>query len=198
MNREEKKRFVDNLGSVFAGEGVVVVVGYKGMTVENMQDLRQQLSQVEGKLKVVKNKLAHRASADTSVALVQDLFKGQTAVSYSPDYVGVPKVLVAFAKSNENLVILGGVLNGEVLDVGALQRLAKTPSLDVLRGTIVGILQAPAQKLASLLKAPARAVAAVLAAQGAKPTDTPAASAAPDAPAASDAPDVQADKDKDE
>jgi large subunit ribosomal protein L10 len=96
------------------------------------------------------------------------MFKGPTAIAYSKDPVAAAKVISAFAKNNEKLTIVGGSLSGEALDVAGVQALATLPSLDALRGKIIGLLQAPATKIAGVLVAPAGQVARVFAAYGAK------------------------------
>src|SRR4029079_7791051 len=96
------------------------------------------------------------------------LFKGPTAIAYSKDPVAAAKVVSTFAKSNEKLTIVGGALGENTLDVAGVQALASLPSLDALRATIIGLLQAPATQVARVLQAPAGQVARVLGAYGAK------------------------------
>jgi large subunit ribosomal protein L10 len=164
MDRVQKAESVKELNGLFAEAGAVVVAHYAGMTVAQMSDLRSRMRAAGASFKVAKNRLAKRALEGTPAAGVADLFTGPTGIAYSADPVAAPKVLVAYAKENDKLVILGGAALGSVLDVQGVRTLAELPSLDQLRGKIIGLLQAPATKVAGVLQAPAGQLARVLSA----------------------------------
>ena len=164
MDRVQKAESVKELNGLFAEAGAVVVAHYAGMTVAQMSDLRSRMRAAGASFKVAKNRLAKRALEGTPAAGIADLFTGPTGIAYSADPVAAPKVLVAYAKENDKLVILGGAAVGSVLDVQGIKTLAELPSLDQLRGKIIGLLQAPATKVAGVLQAPAGQLARVLSA----------------------------------
>jgi large subunit ribosomal protein L10 len=164
MDRNQKTQSVTELNGLFAEAGAVVVAHYSGLSVAEMNDLRTRMRDAGASFKVAKNRLAMRALEGTPVAGISDLFSGPTGIGYSDDPVSAPKVLVAFAKENENLVILGGAAVGSILDLEGVKTLAALPSLDELRGKIVGLIQAPATKIAGVLQAPAGQLARVLSA----------------------------------
>lgn len=168
MERAQKKELVSSLNTVFKDAGVIVVAHYAGLTVAEMTDLRRQMKAADGQVKVAKNKLVKIALEGTEASGIADLFSGPTVIAYSSDPVAAPRVAVNFAKANENLVILGGTMGANVLDPAGIKSLASLPSLDELRGKLVGLVQAPATKIAGVLQAPAGQLARVMAAYGAK------------------------------
>lgn len=165
MLRAEKAQVIDELSTVFGEAGVVVITHYKGLTVAELSDLRVRSRAVGATFRVTKNKLAQRALDGTSFASVSGLFKGPTAVAFSKDPTSAPKVVAEFAKKNEKLQIVGGGLAGTLLDAASVRALAELPSLDELRGKLIGLLNAPASRLVGLLQAPGGQVARVLAAR---------------------------------
>jgi large subunit ribosomal protein L10 len=168
VDRAEKKESIAELAEVFKTSNVVVVAHYSGLSVAQMQTLRQQMKQAGARVKVAKNRLAKIALKDTDVAVISDLLKGPTVIAYSGDPVAAPKVAVDFAKANEQLVILGGAMGKTALDPNGVKALASLPSLDELRAKIVGLIQAPATKIAQLANAPAAKVARVVQAYASK------------------------------
>ena len=166
MNRTEKQDAISQYNGMFNDSGSVVVCHYQGLTVKALNDLRSRLRAEGGKFTVTKNTLAKLASKDTDYAGLTDLFVGQTGIVYSQDAVAAAKVAYNFAKDNENLVILGGGLGAKVLDKDGVEALAKLPSLDEVRGSLVGLIQAPATKIARVLQAPAQAMVGVTQAYG--------------------------------
>jgi large subunit ribosomal protein L10 len=161
VDRAEKKEFVATLHDVFNKTSVVVVAHYSGLTVAQMQNLRKQMRAAGATVKVAKNRLAKIALEGTDVASIGSLMSGPTLIAYSDDPVAAPKVAVAFAKESDKFVILGGAMGKTALDLKGVQSLATMPSLDELRGKIVGLIQAPATKLAQLSTAPAAKLARV-------------------------------------
>lgn len=168
MDRAQKRQLVSTLNEAWKDSGVMVVAHYKGMTVAQMTEFRKQMKEAGGAVKVAKNRLAKLALADTQSQGLTDLLEGQTCIAYSPDPVSAAKVSVKYARENDKLVILGGAMGQTVMDVNAVRALADLPSLDELRAKLIGLVQAPATKIARILKEPAGMLARVLQAQGAK------------------------------
>jgi large subunit ribosomal protein L10 len=169
VNRTEKAESVASLKEVFNASKVVVVAHYSGLTVAQLQTLRRQMKQAGAHVKVAKNRLAKIALDGSDAASIAPLLKGPTLIAYSTaDPVAAPKVATDFAKANEQFVILGGAMGKTALDVNGVKQLASLPSLDELRGKIVGLIQAPATKLAQLANAPAAKVARVIQAHASK------------------------------
>ncbi len=162
MDRAEKERMVKHLGDVFERSGVVVLAHYSGLSVEDMTVLRQRLRASGANMKVVKNRLARLALKGKAGEGASELFRGPVAIAFSEDPVSAPKGIVDFARENEQLVPLGGFMGADVLDEKGINTLASLPSLDELRGKLVGLLQAPASKLARVTQAPAGQVARVV------------------------------------
>jgi large subunit ribosomal protein L10 len=166
VDRAKKRELVTTLNEEWKDSGVVVVAHYKGMTVAQMTDFRKRMKEAGGAVKVAKNKLAKLALKDTEVETISDLLKGQTCVAYSEDPVSAARVSVKYAKENDKLVILGGAMGKTKLDGAGVQALADLPSLDELRAKLVGLIQAPASKIARIVKEPGGQLARVLAAKG--------------------------------
>ena len=167
MDRQQKADLVAELKNVFAETGVVVVTRNNGLTVDQSSDLRNQMRDAGAQFKVAKNRLALIALEDSQYQPIGDLLKGPTALATSSDPVAAAKVAVEFAKGNEKFEILGGAMGETVLDVNGIKALAELPSLDELRGKIVGLIQAPATKIAQISKEPASLIARVLSAKAA-------------------------------
>ena len=168
MERAEKREVVTALHDVFAKTGVVVVAHYAGLTVADMTRLRSDMRSAGGQVKVAKNRLVKLALEGTDAKGIADLLKGPTCVAFSADPVAAPKIAVKFAKANEKFVILGGAMGTTVLDARGVNSLADLPSLDELRGTLIGLLQAPASKIARTLNEPGAQLARVIGAYGNK------------------------------
>lgn len=168
MDRAQKAEFVSSLHDVFSEASVVVVTHYSGLNVSEMTDLRNQMREAGANFRVTKNRLTRLALDGTDCNGISDLFSGPTAIGYSDDPVAAPRVLAKYAKDNDKLVIVGGTMGTTVLDQTGVKALAELPSLDELRGKLVGLLQAPAQKLAAVTQAPAGQLARVFSAYGGK------------------------------
>ena len=168
VDRAAKRELVATLNDVFRSTSVVVVAHYKGLTVADMQKLRAQMKQAGATVKVAKNRLAKIALDGTDVASIRDLMRGPTLIAYSSDPVAAPKVAVDFAKGNDKLVILGGAMGTTSLDPNGVRALATMPSLDELRGKLVGLIQAPATKIARTINEPGAQLARVFGAYAAK------------------------------
>lgn len=168
MERAEKREVVTALHDVFAKTGVVVVAHYAGLTVAQMTRLRSDMRDAGGQVKVAKNRLVKLALEGTDAKGIADLLKGPTCLAYSADPVAAPKVAVKFAKGNEKFVILGGAMGAAVLDAKGVNALADLPSLDELRGKLIGLIQAPASKIARTINEPGAQLARVFGAYGNK------------------------------
>lgn len=162
MNREEKAVMIGELKGVFDNASAVVVTHYKGLTVAEMTDLRGQIRNGGASYKVTKNRLAKIALEGTSYTGLADSFTGTTAISYSDDPVAAAKAVVDYAKKNDKLVIVQGSMAGQVLDANGVKALAELPSLDELRSKLIGLVLAPATKVAQVTQAPASKLARVL------------------------------------
>lgn len=168
LDRAAKSEMVTALGEVFKTTKVVVVAHYSGLTVAQMQTLRRQMKQAGASVKVAKNRLAKIALEGSDVASIAPLLKGPALIAFSGDPVAAPKVAVDFAKTHERFVILGGAMGTTALDPNGVKALAALPSLDELRAKLLGLLQAPATKIAQVVNAPAAKVARVVQAYASK------------------------------
>lgn len=168
MDRAGKEELVAQYGGIFENAGVIVVAHYSGLSVPQMDDLRNQMAEVGGTVKVTKNRLVKLALAGTENESVSEYFTGPTAIAYSDDPVAAPKIAAKFAKENDNLVILGGVMGSTALDAASVKNLASLPSLDELRGQLVGLINSPATKVAGVLQAPAGQLARIMGAKAAQ------------------------------
>jgi large subunit ribosomal protein L10 len=142
------------------------------MTVAQMTDFRKRMKEAGGSVKVAKNKLARLAVKDTDIEAISDLLTGQTCVAYSDDPVSAARISVKYSKENDKLVILGGAMGTTRLDSSGVLALAALPSLDELRGMPIGLLQAPASKIARVLNEPGAMLARVVAAKGAQEAES--------------------------
>jgi large subunit ribosomal protein L10 len=175
VERAAKSEQIAALGEVFKTTKVVVVAHYSGLTVSQMQTLRRRMKQSGATVKVAKNRLAKIALEGSDVASIAALLKGPALIAYSGDPVAAPKAAVEFAKTHEQFVILGGAMGKTSLDPNGIKALAALPSLDELRGKIVGLIVAPATKIAQVVNAPAAKLARVVQAYSAKSGDSAAA-----------------------
>ncbi|MBL6777170.1 MAG: 50S ribosomal protein L10 [Alphaproteobacteria bacterium] len=162
MNRNEKAELIETLQSTLSEATAVVVTHQTGLTVAESSDLRGRMREAGAGFKVTKNRLTKIALQGTKYEDITDLFTGPTAMGTSADPVSAAKTLVAFAKENDKLTIVGGSLDGKVLDKAGVEALATLPSLDELRATLVGLLNAPATKVARVAQAPAAKLARVI------------------------------------
>ena len=168
MNRDEKKALVVELSAAFAKYSLVVVTAPKGLTVAETEELRKAARKANVAFKVAKNRLARLALDGSEFKRLEPLMKGPTALASGSDPVAVAKVVAEFAAKNDKLAILGAVMDGRLLTADAVKSLATLPSLDELRGRLVGLLQAPATRLVTVLNAPAEQLVRVFSAYGKK------------------------------
>jgi large subunit ribosomal protein L10 len=168
VDRLQKQKLVDSLHDTLKQTELVVVTQQVGMTVAEVTLLRRQMRAAGASFKVTKNRLARRALEGTKFAQLSPLFKGPTAVAYSTDPVAAAKVAVNYANANEKLTIVGGAMGETLLDPAGVKALATLPSLNELRGRLVGLLQTPATRVAQVLQAPAGQLARVMGAYARK------------------------------
>jgi len=168
MDRSQKADLVDELKSVFSETSVVVVTRNLGLTVAQSTDLRLKMRDAGAQFKVAKNRLALIALDGSRYQPIGDLLKGPTALATSIDPVAAAKVAVDFAKTNDKFEIVGGAMGDTVLDLNGIKALAALPSLDELRGTLIGLIQAPATKIARTVAEPGAQLARVFGAYAAR------------------------------
>ena len=153
MKREEKQQLISSLSNVFKKAKLVVVVHNSGLTMEQTTALRKGVREDGASYKVAKNRLAKLALAGTPCESLADLLKGPTGIAYSEDEIAASKAVVKMAKASDKFKIIGGVMNGQSIDVARIQQLASLPDLNGVRAQLIGLLQAPAGQLARLAKA---------------------------------------------
>ena len=168
MDRSQKTDAVAQLNNVFNEAGVVVVTRNLGLTVAESTDLRAKMREAGATYQVAKNRLAKIALKDTDYAGIDEYLTGPTALAYSEDPVAAAKAVVEFAKTNDRIEVVGGSMGSQVLDEAGVRSLASMPSLDELRGKLVGLVNAPATKIAQVVNAPANKLARVFGAYAAK------------------------------
>ena len=168
MDRSQKADLVADLKRVLTDTSVVVITRNHGLSVAQSSDLRMKMRDAGAQYKVAKNRLALIALEDTRYKPIGDLLKGPTALATSSDPVAAAKVAVDFAKTNDKFEIVGGAMGDTLLDVNGIKALAALPSLDELRAKIVGLIQAPATKIARTVSEPGAQLARIFAAYGAK------------------------------
>lgn len=161
MDRSQKAESVASLNAVFNEVGVVIITRNLGMSVAQSTALRGKIREAGATYKVAKNSLAKLAIKDTDYVGLNDMLTGPTALASSVDPVAAAKAVVEFAKTNDKIEIVGGSMGSQVLTADGVKALASLPSLDELRGTIIGLVQAPATKIAQLATAPAAKLARV-------------------------------------
>ncbi|MDA1237438.1 MAG: 50S ribosomal protein L10 [Proteobacteria bacterium] len=162
MDRAQKEKVVEELGQIFESSGVVVVSHYQGLTVAEMQDLRAQMSDAGGFVRVAKNKLAKIALEGKPCASIANFLSGMTVLTYSEDPIAAAKVIEKYAKTNSKISILGGAMGENLLDVAGVKALASMPSREELIASIVGCLVAPASNIAGAIGGPASGIASIL------------------------------------
>jgi large subunit ribosomal protein L10 len=164
MKREAKKEFVENIKSIVNENSLILVFHYRGLSMSEMSDLRVQSFDSGSNIRVTKNRLTKIALAETDKSELSNLFEGPTAIAYSNDPVNLTKLVTNFAKNNSKLVLVGGIMDKEILSVEKI--LSKLPSLDEARAQLIGLLNTPAQRIAGILSVPSGNLARVFNAYG--------------------------------
>ena len=153
MNKEQKKQYINDMTSQFDKSEAVIVTHYQGLTVSQLDDLRKRMREHGIIFKITKNRITKLALEKTKCKDLSNLFTGPTAVAFGEDAIMSARILSKFAKENENLKLIGGIMDDEILDQAGVQNVANLPTLDEARANIVGILNASASKLVSILLA---------------------------------------------
>ena len=159
LTKEQKKNYISEMTTQFENSKAVMVTHYQGLTMTQLDQLRSQMRDHGIQFKITKNRITKLALANSRCKDLANLFTGPTAVALSKDAISSAKILTKFAKDNENLKILGGIMGNDILDVDGVKNVATLPTLDEARAKIVGILSSPAQKIVSILLAPASKIA---------------------------------------
>ncbi len=162
MDRAQKEKVVEELGQIFESSGVVVVAHYAGLTVAEMQDLRAQMRDADGSVRVAKNRLAKIALQGKPNESIAELLTGMTVLAYSEDPTSAARVMEKYAKDNKKLEILGGAMGETSLDAAGVKAVADMPSRDELIASIAGCIGAPAANIAGAIGAPASNIAGIL------------------------------------
>ena len=159
MDKAKKQEYIEKMTNQFDKSEAVIVTHYQGLTMQQLDDLRNRMREHGIQFKITKNRITKLALQKTRCKELSDLFSGPTAVALSEDAITSAKILTKFSKENSKLKILGGIMGSDILDVAGVQNVATLPTLDEARAKIVGILRSPAQKIASILLAPASKIA---------------------------------------
>ena len=159
MNKEKKLNYIKEMTTHFDKSEAIIVTHYQGLTVKQLDELRQKMREHGIIFKITKNRITKIALEKTKCKELSDLFSGPTAVALSQDVIASAKILTNFSKDHKSLKILGGIMGNDILDVSGVENVAILPSLEEARAKIIGILRLPAQKIASILLAPASKIA---------------------------------------
>ena len=169
MNKNKKKLYIEEMKEFFTKTNSILVTHYQGLTVKQIDNLRNEMRKHGILFKITKNKITKLALEGTKFKKLENLFTGPTAVAFSDDAISSAKILTKFAKTNSNLKIIGGIMEEEPLSLEDVQKIATLPTLDEARAKITGILATPAQKIISILLAPGSKIA-ILALEKSKKT----------------------------
>ena len=170
MDRASKEKIVSSLNKAFDESNFLIVTQNEGLTVEEMSSLRNTLrEEADTSFRVAKNSLAKIAVDNTSAKSLEAMFNGPTAIAFSNELTSSPKIIVDFAKDNEKLSIVGGMMDGELIDSEVIKKLAILPTMDELRSKIIGVLNAPLTKIAGILTRPGGQLAQVIQAKSQLP-----------------------------
>ena len=159
MNKTKKQEYIKEMTSQLDNTEGIIVTHYQGLTMKQLDDLRDKMRKHGIQFKITKNRITKLALEKTKCKDLTQLFKGPTAVALSKDAITSAKILTKFSRENENLKILGGIMGSDILDLAGVENVATLPTLDEARAKIAGILRSPAQKIASILLAPASKIA---------------------------------------
>ena len=159
ISKEKKNKYIDEMKVFFKETGSVFVTQYQGLTVKQIDELRDEMRKHGILFKITKNKITKLALEGTKFKKLEHLFTGPTAITLSDDAISSAKILTKFAKTNSNLKIIGGIMDEEPLSIEEVAKIATLPTLDEARSKIIGILSAPAQKIISILLAPGSKIA---------------------------------------
>ena len=159
MHKDKKKTYIEEMKVFFKKTSSVLVTHYQGLTVKQIDKLRDEMRKHGILFRITKNRITKLALEGSKFKKLENLFSGPTAIAFSEDAITSAKILTKFAKSNSNLKIIGGIMQEEPLTVEDVEKIATLPTLNEARAQIVGILTAPAQKIISILLAPGTKIA---------------------------------------
>ena len=153
MNKEQKKNYISEMATQFENSKAIMVTHYQGLTMTQLDELRSKMRESGIIFKITKNRITKIALEKTKCKDLSDLFTGPTAVAFGEDAIMSARILSKFAKDNENLKLIGGMMENEILDKAGVMNVANLPTLNEARANIVGILNASASKLIRILLA---------------------------------------------
>ena len=153
MNKEQKKNYIVEMSNQFEKSKAIMVTHYQGLTMIQLDELRATMREHGIIFKITKNRITKLALEKTKCKDLSNLFTGPTAVAFGEDAIMSARILSKIEKNNENLKLIGGLMDNEVLDEAGVQNVASLPTLDEARANIIGILNASASKLVSILLA---------------------------------------------
>jgi len=159
MNKEKKKMYIEEMKDFFSKKSSILITHYQGLTVKQIDELREEMRKHEILFKITKNRITKLALEGSKFKKLENLFSGPTAVAFSEDAITSAKILTKFAKNNSNLKIIGGIMEEKQLSVEDVEKIATLPTLNEARAKIACILTAPAQKIMSILLAPGSKIA---------------------------------------
>jgi large subunit ribosomal protein L10 len=159
MNKEKKKMYIEEMKDFFSKKSSILITHYQGLTVKQIDELREEMRKHEILFKITKNRITKLALEGSKFKKLENLFSGPTAVAFSEDAIISAKILTKFAKNNSNLKIIGGIMEEKQLSVEDVEKIATLPTLNEARAKIACILTAPAQKIMSILLAPGSKIA---------------------------------------
>ena len=159
ISKEKKKAYIEEMKGFFTKTNSIFVTHYQGLTVKQIDELKNEMRKHGIMFKITKNRITKLALEGTKFKKLENLFNGPTAVAFSDDAITSAKILTKFAKKNSNLKIIGGIMEEEPLSVEEVEKIATLPTLDEARANITGILNSPAQKIISILLAPGSKIA---------------------------------------
>lgn len=163
ISRAKKEELVQQYVEQLKNSEAVIVTDYRGLKVNEIQELRAKIREAEGSFSVVKNTLAQRALAEAGLPVPEDMLFGPIGIGFCGNNIpGVAKAITEFAKKNDEMVVKGGLMGNKIIDEAAVQSLAKLPSLDVLRAQLLGLINAPASQLAGVVAGGVRQVVNVV------------------------------------
>ncbi|HXV76157.1 MAG TPA: 50S ribosomal protein L10 [Candidatus Polarisedimenticolaceae bacterium] len=164
MNRADKAALIETLNGEFSAAPHVIVASFRGLTVNQANELRRRVSRAGGRYRVIKNRLARRAASGTPVEKLSRTFVGPCAVAtHDSDPVALAKTLTEFVKDNPQVELVSGLVDAkETIDASGVKQLATLPGLSELRAQLLALVQTPATTLVRLLNTPGAQIARVV------------------------------------
>ena len=159
MNKESKKNYIEDMKKVFSSNESVMIAHYQGLNVVQLDALRKELRENEIIFKVTKNRITKLAVKETTLKELEKFFTGPTAAAISSEPFLSARILTKFAKTNDNLKIVAGFMEGKIIDQAEIAKIASLPTLQEARAQIVGVLNASAQKIIGILLAQSKKMA---------------------------------------